>query len=162
MYKNSISSFLEANPQTILGGIINSQNGDVTTTQRNAWQQQIEILQNSLIDIEGTICFEFSIPRVGKRIDNVLLIGNKVIVIEFKVCAVSYDRADILQVDDYSLDLMNFHEGSHGLSIIPVLVATEAPDYSNKPEIQRDNLCSVLRANRKTLSAIIHTCTSSS
>ncbi len=69
---------------------------------------------------------EFSIPRMGRRIDAVLLISNGVLAVEFKVGEGSFDRAAIDQVWDYALDLKNFHEASHSLPITPILVATEA------------------------------------
>jgi hypothetical protein len=69
---------------------------------------------------------EFNIPRMGRRIDAVLLIGPVVFVIEFKVGESVFERAAVDQVWDYALDLKNFHEASHAASIVPILVATEA------------------------------------
>ena len=69
---------------------------------------------------------EFSIPRMGRRIDAVLLIGPIVFVVEFKVGEVDFDRAAIDQVWDYALDLKNFHEASHAAPIVPILIATGA------------------------------------
>lgn len=158
MYTNNIESFQQDNPLTILGYLTNNQKGDLTTAQCGAWSEQIEILKRALVGVDGTICFEFPIPRMGKRIDNVLLIGNRIIVIEFKINATSYDRAAITQVEDYALDLRNFHEGSDGRIIIPILVATKAPSYRNELEKRSDNVCSVLRANLETLAGVILSC----
>ncbi len=71
---------------------------------------------------------EFSIPRMGRRVDAVLLIGPVVFVIEFKVGERVFDRAGVDQVWDYALDLKNFHKASHSASIVPILVATEATE----------------------------------
>jgi hypothetical protein len=71
------------------------------------------------------IYFEFNIPRMGRRIDVVLTIGPLVFAIEFKVGETVFDRAAIDQVWEYALDLKNFHEASHAVSIVPILVATE-------------------------------------
>ncbi len=158
MYSENISSFLVENSQSILGRLTEGQNGDLTPAQRDAWSQQIEILKRSLIDLEGTICFEFPIPRIGKRIDNVLLIGNKVIVLEFKINASTYDRAGLAQVEDYALDLMNFHGASNGIHISPVLVATDAPVFVNSPVKRRDGVCAALCANSYTLADVIRSC----
>ena len=68
---------------------------------------------------------EFNIPRMGRRIDAVLLIGPVVFVIEFKVGESTFDRAAVDQAWDYALDLKNFHEASHSVSIVPILIATE-------------------------------------
>jgi hypothetical protein len=62
---------------------------------------------------------------MGRRIDVVLLIGPVVFVIEFKVGEKTFDRAAIDQVWDYALDLKNFHEASHAVSIVPILIATD-------------------------------------
>jgi len=76
--------------------------------------------------VEGTVLLEFSIPRMGRRIDAVLLVGPVVFAIEFKVGESAFHRAAYEQVWDYALDLKNFHEASHAVAIVPVLVATEA------------------------------------
>ena len=75
----------------------------------------------------GAILFEYVIPRMGKRADVILVLPNAIVVLEFKVGASGFSRADIDQVYDYALDLKNFHLGSHSLPIIPILCATAAP-----------------------------------
>jgi len=64
---------------------------------------------------------------MGRRIDAVVLLGATVLVVEFKVGSSEFDSSAIEQVWDYALDLKNFHEASHSVSIIPILIATEAP-----------------------------------
>jgi hypothetical protein len=95
-------------------------------TQRDAWLEEINILQNVLKGQKGSIYFEYSIPRMGKRIDVVLLIGSVIFVIEFKVGEREYLSSAIDQVVDYALDLLNFHETSHDKYIAPILIATIA------------------------------------
>ena len=75
---------------------------------------------------DWALLIEYGIPRRQRRIDVVLLADTVVFVLEFKVGATSYSRADLWQAEDYALDLRDFHEGSHGRTIVPVLVATEA------------------------------------
>ena len=95
--------------------------------QRNAWLEQIRLLKGSLAGINsGWVFFEYSIPRMGKRADVVLVVAGVIFVIEFKVGADNFDRAALEQVHDYALDLKNFHRGSHHLPILPILVATKA------------------------------------
>jgi hypothetical protein len=86
---------------------------------------EIEFLQSKLSDLAGSIFFEFNIPRMGRRIDVVLVIGSVIFAVEFKVGEKTFDRSAIEQVWDYGLDLKNFHEASHNASIIPILTATE-------------------------------------
>lgn len=95
-------------------------------TQRDAWLGQIRFLKASLRGIDGAIYLEFSIPRMGRRIDTVLLIGPVIFVVEFKVGGEAFERTAIDQVWDYALDLKNFHLASHTAPIVPLLVATKA------------------------------------
>ena len=87
---------------------------------------QIEFLRSHITGLSGSLFLEFNIPRMGRRIDAVLLIGPVVFAIEFKVGEKTFDRAAVDQVWDYALDLKNFHEASHNVSIVPILIATEA------------------------------------
>jgi len=96
----------------------------VLPTQKDAWLAEISLLQASLVGLTGSLFFEFNIPRMGRRIDTVLLIGPVVFVIEFKVGESAFERAAVDQVWDYALDLKNFHEASHAVSIVPILIAT--------------------------------------
>jgi hypothetical protein len=94
--------------------------------QRDAWQQEVEILQNALAGLDGTLFLEFDVPRLGSRIDAVLISGSAIFPIEFKCGATDFRRADYNQAWDYGLDLKNFHKASHKAPIFPVLVATDA------------------------------------
>ena len=82
--------------------------------------------------LTGSLFLEFSIPRMGRRIDAVLLLGSVVFVLEFKVGATVPTAEALEQVWDYGLDLKNFHEASHGLPIAPILIPTEAPPQTLK------------------------------
>jgi len=93
---------------------------------KDAWLAEIGLLQDWLIGLTGSLYLEFNIPRLGRRIDAVLLIGSAVFVIEFKVGERAFERAAVDQVWDYALDRKNFHEASHSVSIVPILVATGA------------------------------------
>ncbi len=101
---------------------------DLVTTQKASWIGQIEFLKKNLEGLVGTLYLEFNIPRMGSRVDAVLLIGPVVFVVEFKVGEMAFHRAAVDQVWDYALDLKNFHEASHGVSLVPILIATEAKE----------------------------------
>ena len=74
--------------------------------QRDAWFKQIVVMKETLATAtDGHILFELMIPRMGKRADVVLLLEAAILVIEFKVGAVSFDRAAVEHVHDYALDL---------------------------------------------------------
>jgi Uncharacterized conserved protein (DUF2075) len=160
-YSVTLAAFQSANPDAILGTLATSQTGDLTPAQRDAWLRQIEILKLALNGIEeGTVHFEFLIPRMGKRADCVLTIAGLLVVIEFKVGAQHYDRAAKDQAIDYALDLRNFHAGSHQLPIVPILVATDAPTQPILLGRSIDNVYDILLANATTLRDAINAVTS--
>lgn len=137
-YSNSIKTFLDSSVDEILGILAGNNRFTLLQTQRDAWIVQIEILQKVLEPYEGAIYFEYAIPRMGRRIDVVLLIGPVIFVIEFKVGQSEFSTLAIDQVYDYALDLKNFHESSHDQYIAPVLIATNAvnslPIFSVSPQ----------------------------
>lgn len=130
-YQAPIATFLKTHHDQILGELSRGHTFDLDGNQRDAWLVQIELLQRELTGItDGDIYFEFSIPRMGKRADVVVLRQGVVFVLEFKVGSSTFDRAAIEQAHDYALDLKNFHRGSHDLPVVPVLIATRAPEQA--------------------------------
>ncbi|HVM50306.1 MAG TPA: hypothetical protein VMU04_19920 [Candidatus Acidoferrum sp.] len=125
-YGASIADFLSEIPATIAGTLLNNSDFDVLLSQRDAWLAQIPILQTCLKALQGSVYLEFNIPRMGRRVDAVVVVGPVVFVVEFKVGEHEFEPAAQDQVWDYALDLKNFHEASHALSLVPILVATEA------------------------------------
>jgi schlafen family protein len=125
-YGASIAEFLKTHPDTIIGRLATNSDFSLLTTQRDAWSAEIRFLQDRLVGLMGSLFLEFNIPRMGRRIDAVLLVGSVVFVIEFKVSESAFERAAVDQVWDYALDLKNFHEASHFVSIVPILIVTEA------------------------------------
>src|SRR5262245_37510973 len=129
--------------------------------QTIAWRRQLTILRKTaeaLVAADAacstwTLALEYEIPRRGKRIDAVVLTTNAVIVIEFKIDATSFVRADLWQAQDYALDLRDFHEESAGTAIKPVLVATAA--HVPPGNAAFDEPSGVWRANSDTLAGIL-------
>lgn len=157
-YQNSIIDFLTDSEDTILGVLAKNNSFDLVDLQRNAWLYEISFLKNLLRDEKtGQIIFEYSIPRLGKRIDVILLLHGIVFVLEFKVGADEYCRQDLEQVWDYALDLKNFHEASSSLTIVPILVATNADNASNSKEVSQynDHVFEPIFSNAESLSQII-------
>jgi len=139
-YEAPIAEFRGANPDSVFGILAKNPDFDLATTQKEAWLEQIAFLQENLGELSGTLYLEFNIPRMGSRVDAVLLIGAVVFVIEFKVGESSFDRAAVDQVWDYALDLKNFHATSHQASLVPILIATEAtesPPVKLIPDLDR-------------------------
>lgn len=126
-YGASIAEFLATGDMPILGRLVAQSEFDVDLSQREAWLQEIRILQEVLSPFpNGHLFLEFVVPRLGKPIDAVLLLEGVVFVLEFKAGEKSFARKAIDQVWDYGLDLKNFHETSRDLLIKPVLVITGA------------------------------------
>lgn len=154
-YSNTISDFLTDDSDKILGQLIRNHDFAAENMQRNAWIKQIEILKAALTTFKhGQIYFEFSIPRMGKRVDNILIIEDFIFVVEFKVGDTEYQKHAIEQTVDYCLDLQNFHEGSHHEKIVPILISTKAPDFENRFEIS-DNLFEPLKGNQNNIATKI-------
>ena len=126
-YNAPVSIFLKDDIARILGHLTAEHHHALEEQQRWAWLQQISILKNSLSNQpDGQIFIEFYIPRMGKRADALLITKNVIFVIEFKVGAKEHAAVALDQVEDYALDLKNFHEGSHAAPVVPVLVSTDA------------------------------------
>jgi len=156
-YSDTIANFLQTDKNTILGKLAQSSEFALEQTQRDAWLEEIKILQDTLKPHKGSIYFEYSIPRMGKRIDVVLLIGSAIFVLEFKVGEDEFTSYAIDQVWDYSLDLKNFHETSHDCFIAPILIATKArvdkASVSTTPH--NDKLLFPINSNEDLLSQVI-------
>lgn len=123
-YSSSISDFLTISPNEIVGELTRAHAGTLEQTQLSAWLEEINILKRVLLNRSGRIYFEYAIPRMGKRIDVVLLIGPVIFVLEFKVGESHFTLSALDQVTDYCLDLKNFHESSYNAFITPVIIAT--------------------------------------
>lgn len=123
-YSAALPTFLRASAEEVLGALTAGSDFAVDPTQRNAWLEEIVVLRTALAGLTGTLHLEFTVPRIGSRIDAVLIAGPVVFVLEFKVGAEAYLRQDYNQAWDYALDLKNFHLGSHDAPIVPNLIAT--------------------------------------
>jgi len=159
-YQSSIRDFITENIDTIYGKISKCDEGDSVAEQKYAWSEEIETMKQVLqlwSDEYGKILFEYSIPRLGKRIDVVVLLRGIVFVIEFKAGQEHYLQADMEQVMDYALDLKNFHLDSHHRTIVPILVATEAVKSSQQLflSVYDDKIYNPLLTNGAHLQSLI-------
>jgi hypothetical protein len=128
-YSAKVSDFLRADPDAIYGALSRHHAHTQEMAQRAAWLEQIALLQSGLAGVpDAWLAFEFAIPRMGKRADVIILLDGIIFVVEFKVRAETFTGAAIEQVTDYALDLKNFHAGSHSRLIVPVVIATDAPE----------------------------------
>lgn len=155
-YSSSICDFCIEDGDSIYGKISGEYDlNKLTIQQANAWKSQIKILKQTILNFNGKVYFEFTIPRMGKRVDNILIIDNCIFVLEFKIGSNVYDKYAKDQAFDYGLDLNNFHEGSHNKIIIPILIADKASNIGNVYKKSFDNLYETIVANENNLSNVI-------
>lgn len=127
LYNSSFADFLGSDDNYIFGTMCDNYHGEALTTTREAWKVEISILKQVVVGLatgDGRIIFEYDIPRLGKRIDAVILLRGIVFCLEFKVGETHILEADVDQVLDYALDLKNFHKFSEDRIIVPILIAT--------------------------------------
>lgn len=133
-----------------------------TDLQKNAWRKEIDILQDQLRSVEnGDIAFEYTIPRIGHRIDVVCIIRGLIFLLEFKVGDSEYRKSTADQVMDYALDLKYFHELSADRYIIPISIPTEAPSVCNEVSFMEDKISNVLKCTKDNIGLTISSVLSS-
>jgi len=156
-YQASIAEFLATPNDNVLAELFRGAAISITEEQRDAWQAEFPVLREALSGLDGMVHMEFVIPRMGRRVDAVVFIGGVVIVLEFKMGATEYFAGDIDQVYDYGLDLKNFHEGSHRLSVVPILVATHAEPKPIRlhPHPEWNGLFKPVCANESELRSVV-------
>lgn len=152
-YHADLQTFLKSDPYTILGELSAHNEFELTPQQRYAWEEQITILQHELKDFqEGYVIFEYTIPRIGQRVDVVFITSGIVFLLEFKVGETKFKYQDKVQVEDYALNLNNFHEGSHEQPLVPILVSTNAEDEDYVAGEMRENIAEPQLCNAHNLS----------
>lgn len=156
-YSNEINKFLKSGINEIFGEISGNDKYSSEEFQKNAWKEEIIILKNQLPDFEeGHIIFEYTIPRIGKRIDGVIIYKGIVFLLEFKVGANSYSKHAIEQVMDYALDLSYFHDESRDKLLVPILICTNAQNNNLNINELKENILDVYCCNKYGLSTYIN------
>lgn len=165
-YSNSINGFLRDDDNSIIGTLTSASANAGYSQQRHtqtlSWRNFISLLKLVLsqltsicdYDISG-ILLEFPIPRREKRIDCVLIISNLIIVIEYKDGEEDYNQADSVQLEDYCLDLRDFHLGSNGKTIVPILLASNAKSVNPLWTESNDYVQHILKANARNFHDVL-------
>ena len=148
-YSATLEKFQSDQDDLILGELTRNHQFALEDLQRNAWISQILILKKSLTELPGCyVAFEYAIPRMGKRIDIVLLYQGIVFALEFKVGEKNYPNPALEQSLDYAVDLKNFHEQSHSRAIVPIVIATEAVDNDLAIQSYTDRVYHPIKSNQ--------------
>ena len=161
LYNSSFRTFLNTDDNSIFGLLCERYHGEALTTTREAWKSEIAIMKDVLAnfaDKQGQIIFEYDIPRLGKRVDVVLLLEGIVFCLEFKVGETRILEADVDQVLDYALDLKNFHKFSEDRIIAPILIATNHRNSSTNIQmsVYDDRVVNPLMTGKSGISALIN------
>ena len=161
LYNSSFGTFLNTDDNSIFGLLCERYHGEALTTTREAWKSEIAIMKDVLhnfADKQGQIIFEYDIPRLGKRVDVVLLLEGIVFCLEFKVGETRILEADVDQVLDYALDLKNFHKFSEDRIIAPILIATNHRNSSTNIQmsVYDDRVVNPLMTGKSGISALIN------
>lgn len=125
--------------------------------QRDAWGWSIVHLRSVAEAIPDAHFFlEFAIPRMGRRADAIIVAGGIIFFVEYKVGAKEFALNAREQAHGYALDLKNFHETSHAVPIVPVLVSTRAKDVDVELGLWAgDDVHPPVCANQHTLAAYL-------
>jgi len=161
-YHARLDKYLSANAEAVLGELTRRQTG-ATPQLHRSWLHQIAILKKACGAMvqkcpdagQWGLLFEYQMFRLHRRIDAVLLAEDLVIVIEFKIGSNQYDQAGITQVEDYALDLRDFHAATRGKYVIPILCASEAPAKPPQYLMFTDEVSNVLLANGENLASVL-------
>ena len=161
LYNSSFRTFLNSDDNSIFGLLCERYHGEALTTTREAWKSEITIMKDVLAnfaDKQGQIIFEYDIPRLGKRVDVVLLLEGIVFCLEFKVGESRILEADVDQVLDYALDLKNFHKFSEDRIIAPILIATNHRNSSTNIQmsVYDDRVVNPLMTGKSGISTLIN------
>lgn len=152
----SIQDLRSKQNEEILGNLVKNNDANLTDLQRNSWLSEIDILRDQLKHVQlGHVFLEFVIPRLGKRIDAVVIIRDLLFIIEFKIGADEYSKYAKDQVIDYCLDLKNFHAGSASFKMFPILLSNKAVPTDNHLISYDDGLYELQCCNKDNLGAII-------
>ena len=131
-YSSTISEFIREDENSIVGKLTGSSQHDINPKTTNAWTEEISSLREVLSKYKntdrGSIYLEYNIPRMGHRVDAIILIDGIVFILEYKTGGRTFNQSARNQVWDYALDLKNFHAGSKDRILVPIVVVPGAPD----------------------------------
>jgi hypothetical protein len=162
-WSGPVAAFLRASPDSVIGRLATAQLRHFRVNeaqQMRAWEESLDLLRAALAAQADTagwwLLLEYPLLRLGRRADAILLLPRMILVLEFKIGARAYHAGDREQVEDYAIDLRDFHAGSRAHPVVPVLVATDAPPpvAATRP-LPIPGVARVAEANAATLPALI-------
>lgn len=155
-YFDSINNFIVADEENVLGQLLIQDEFETSDLQKLAWKAEIQILKRQLEEFRGDVIFEYTIPRMGHRVDAVCIIEGIIFLFEFKVGDNEYKKTTIDQVMDYALDLKYFHEESKRRYLVPICVSTKASVRENEYNCCSDGIYNAILCNENNIGDSIH------
>jgi hypothetical protein len=157
----AVPKFLATDPQSVIGELARRQ---IQHFRRNeaeqlaAWHETIAALRAALTSLGAAagawwVLLEYPMLRLGMRIDAVLLTDRAILVAEFKRNQI--DLAACRQVEDYALNLRDFHDTSRRHPIVPILVSNNADPAGNRRPLLWHALADVHQATPAGLAGLI-------
>jgi hypothetical protein len=132
-WHGSLREFREQDTDSLVGVLTSaSRFNSIEREQVGAWRESLgwlsiavsQLMSEATESTDWGLILEYEIPRRGYRIDAVVIADGVIIPIEFK--SSSADLRSQRQAEDYGLELADFHRGSRGLIVAPILCAGEA------------------------------------
>ena len=158
-YSNTISEFIEEEETSIVGKLTGSSQHDINKKTSSSWKEEIKSLKEALKDYSGrgSIYLEYNIPRMGRRVDAIVLIDGIVFILEYKTGRQTFNQSARNQVWDYALDLKNFHADSKDRILVPIVVVPCAlnEDCQLTPKSSEDKVYEPLFTNTRQLGTAI-------
>ena len=158
-YSSAISEFIGEEENSIVGKLTGSSQHDINKETSSSWRAEIESLKEALKDYSdrGSIYLEYNIPRMGHRVDAIVLIDGIVFILEYKTGRQTFNQSARNQVWDYALDLKNFHADSKDRTLAPIVVVPCAldEDCHLTPKSSGDKVYEPLFTNTRQLGTAI-------
>ena len=158
-YSNTISEFIGEGENSIVGKLTRSSQHDINRKTSSSWEVEIKSLKEALKDYSGrgSIYLEYNIPRMGHRVDAIILIDGIVFILEYKTGEHIFSQSARNQVWDYALDLKNFHADSKDRILVPIVIVPDALDNHCSIELRSstDKVYEPLFSNTRQLGIVI-------
>lgn len=158
-YSSAISEFIGEEETSIVGKLTGSSQYDINKKTSSSWKAEIKSLKEALKDYSGrgSIYLEYNIPRMGRRVDAIVLIDGIVFILEYKTGRQTFNQSARNQVWDYALDLKNFHADSKDRILAPIVVVPCAlnEDCQLTPKSSEDKVYEPLFTNTSQLGMAI-------
>jgi len=165
-YAANVSFFVNENPNAIVASLCNASQSVLSrsepTQYSEQWKEKIAILQESLGQLkacsgwsEWHVVLEYPIPWTVRHMDAILLAHGMVFAIELRVGVGEYSHDDVALVEDFCIQLRDFHAACLNHRIIPILMSAQAPSTTAHHSLRDDVVQQVFLSNRDRLTQLI-------